>query len=153
MGLTMAPSTTGIMASLPLRKAGVGSAVNDTTRELGGALGVAVLGSLLASKFTAALPASVDQLPAAAQSAVRSSLGGALAVAHSLPPAVGGPLEAAAKSSYVDAMSISLVAASFVVVATAVMVRRFYPDRLVMHDAAHGGQAAPDPVPAEPSAA
>jgi hypothetical protein len=131
----------------------VGSAVNDTTRELGGALGVAVLGSLLASKFTAALPASVDQLPAAAQSAVRSSLGGALAVAHSLPPAVGGPLEAAAKSSYVDAMSISLVAASFVVVATAVMVRRFYPDRLVMHDAAHGGQAAPDPVPAEPSAA
>ena len=56
MGLSMAPSTTGIMASLPLRKAGVGSAVNDTTRELGGALGVAVLGSLLASRFTAALP-------------------------------------------------------------------------------------------------
>ncbi|MGH9005534.1 MAG: DHA2 family efflux MFS transporter permease subunit, partial [Acidimicrobiia bacterium] len=51
MGLSMAPSTTGIMASLPLGKAGVGSAVNDTTRELGGALGVAVLGSLLASQY------------------------------------------------------------------------------------------------------
>ena len=151
MGLSMAPSTTGIMASLPLRKAGVGSAVNDTTRELGGALGVAVLGSLLASKFTAALPASVDQLPAAAQTAVRSSLGGALGVARTLPPAIGEPLAAAAKSSYVDAMSVSLVAAAFVVVATAVMVRRFYPDRLVMQDAAHG--TAPDSVPAEPSAA
>jgi EmrB/QacA subfamily drug resistance transporter len=153
MGLSMAPSTTGIMASLPLRKAGVGSAVNDTTRELGGALGVAVLGSLLASKFTAALPASVDQLPAAAQEAVRSSLGGALSVAQTLPPAIGEPLAAAARSSYVDGMSLALVAAGFVVVATAVMVRRFYPDRLVMHDAAPDSHAAPDTVPAEPSAA
>ena len=150
MGLTMAPSTTGIMASLPLRKAGVGSAVNDTTRELGGALGVAVLGSLLASRFTAALPASVDQLPAAAQETVRSSLGGALSVARTLPPAVGEPLAAAARSSYVDGMSIGLVAAAFVVVATAVMVRRFYPDRLVMHDAAPDAHAAADPVPVEP---
>ena len=72
---------------------------------------VAVLGSLLASKFTAALPASVAGLPAPARAAVRSSLGGALGVARSLPPAVGGPLEAAAKSAYVDAMSVSLVAA------------------------------------------
>jgi EmrB/QacA subfamily drug resistance transporter len=153
MGLSMAPSTTGIMASLPLRKAGVGSAVNDTTRELGGALGVAVLGSLLASKFTAALPASVDQLPAAAEEAVRSSLGGALSVAQTLPPAIGEPLAAAARSSYVDGMSLSLVAAAFVVVAAAVMVRRFYPDRLVMHDAAPDSHAAPVTVPAEPSAA
>jgi predicted MFS family arabinose efflux permease len=134
MGLSMAPSTTGIMASLPLRKAGVGSAVNDTTRELGGALGVAVLGSLLASKFTAALPASVQSLPAPAQAAVRSSLGGALGVARSLPAAVGVPLEAAAKSAYVSAMSVSLVAAAAVAVAAAVMVRRFYPDRQVLHE-------------------
>jgi len=144
MGLSMAPSTTGIMASLPLRKAGVGSAVNDTTRELGGALGVAVLGSLLASKFTAALPASVAGLPAPARAAVRSSLGGALGVARSLPPAVGGPLEAAAKSAYVDAMSVSLVAAAIVAVAAAVMVRRFYPDRIVPHEG-QGHPAAQGP--------
>ena len=147
MGLSMAPSTTGIMASLPLRKAGVGSAVNDTTRELGGALGVAVLGSLLASKFTAALPASITQLPEAAQTAVRSSLGGALGVARSLPPAAGGPLEAVAKSAYVDAMRVSMVAAAIVVMTAAVIVRRFYPDRLLMHDAAHGDPAAPAPAP------
>ena len=135
MGLSMAPSTTGIMASLPLRKAGVGSAVNDTTRELGGALGVAVLGSLLASRFTAALPASVD-------AAAGGGPGGRPVIARRRPrrgparcrPAVGGPLAAAAKGAYVDAMSVSLVAAAFVVVAAAVMVRRFYPDRIVPHE-------------------
>ena len=52
MALTMAPMTTLIMSSVPLGKAGVGSAMNDTTRELGGALGVAVLGSLVTSQYT-----------------------------------------------------------------------------------------------------
>jgi len=164
MGLSMAPSTTGIMASLPLRKAGVGSAVNDTTRELGGALGVAVLGSLLASRFTAALPASVAALPAPARAAVRSSLGGALGVAGSLPAAAGAPLAAAAKHAYVSAMSTSLVAGAIVAIAAAVMVRRFYPDRLVMHDHGAAGHApaptaaqaaaeAPAPVGAAPAGA
>jgi hypothetical protein len=141
MGLSMAPSTTGIMASVPLRKAGVGSAVNDTTRELGGALGVAVLGSLLASRFTAALPESVLGLPAPARAAVRSSLGGALGVAHQLPPAIGVPLEAAAKGAYVSAMEVALVAAAVVTMAAAVMVRRFYPDRIVTQyeGPGHGG--------------
>jgi hypothetical protein len=150
MGLSMAPSTTGIMASLPLRKAGVGSAVNDTTRELGGALGVAVLGSLLASKFTAALPATVAQLPAAAQAAAKSSLGGAIGVARSLPAATGGPLELAAKEAFVGGMRVSMVGAAVVAMAAAVMVRRFYPDRVVMHDAGHSPRAASnEAVPAE----
>ena len=51
MGLAMAPATDSIMGSLPREKAGVGSAVNDTTREVGGALGVAILGSILASEL------------------------------------------------------------------------------------------------------
>src|SRR5256885_1584498 len=51
MALTMAPATESIMGSLPLGKAGVGSAVNDTTRQVGGALGVAVIGSVLASLY------------------------------------------------------------------------------------------------------
>ena len=56
---------------------------------------------------------SVEQLPASAQAAVKSSLGGALGVAKSLPAAVGEPLAAAAKTAYVDGMRISLVAAAF----------------------------------------
>ena len=51
MGLTMAPATDSVMGSLPLFKAGVGSAVNDTTRQVGGALGVAVIGSVLATTY------------------------------------------------------------------------------------------------------
>ena len=54
MGLTMAPATESIMGSVPRAKAGVGSAVNDTTRQVGGALGVAIIGSVMASTFTAA---------------------------------------------------------------------------------------------------
>ncbi|HVW31934.1 MAG TPA: MFS transporter [Acidimicrobiia bacterium] len=147
MGLSMAPSTTGIMASVPLRKAGVGSAVNDTTRELGGALGVAVLGSLLASRFVDALPATVTSaLPGPAQAAVKSSLGGALQVASSLPPAAGKTLVAAAKSAYVDGMSAAYVGAAIVAVLAGIMVRRFYPDRIVMH---HGGPAHGVPEAAE----
>ena len=51
MGIAMTPATEAIMGSLPKEKAGVGSAMNDVLREVGGTLGVAVLGSLLASKY------------------------------------------------------------------------------------------------------
>ena len=51
MGLAMAPATEAVMGSLPKDKAGVGSAVNDTTRQVGGALGVAILGSILSSAY------------------------------------------------------------------------------------------------------
>ena len=47
MGMVMAPATESVMGSLPREKAGVGSAVNDTTRQMGGALGVAIIGSVV----------------------------------------------------------------------------------------------------------
>src|SRR5205823_2814031 len=71
MAMTMPPSTAAILSSLPMGKQGVGSAVNDTTRELGGALGVAVLGSIFATRYTSAL-GSLQQLPAAARTAARA---------------------------------------------------------------------------------
>ena len=55
MANVMAPCTDSIMGSLPRAKAGVGSAVNDTTRQMGGAVGVAVFGSLMASHFTSSI--------------------------------------------------------------------------------------------------
>ncbi len=100
MGLAMAPATDSIMGSLPRAEAGVGSAVNDTTREVGGALGVAILGSILAAAYTATVGATavVKELSAAgpqaarAVDAVKSSIGGASQVAQQL-----GRLEAAGK--------------------------------------------------------
>src|SRR3954471_23135859 len=75
MGLAMAPATDAIMGSLPEAKMSVGSAINDTTRVAGGALGVAVLGSLLASGYRGAMD-SIPGLPAPAH----DSLAGALAM-------------------------------------------------------------------------
>ena len=83
MGLIIAPATESIMGSLPQAKAGVGSAVNDTTRQTGGALGVAVIGSIFAAGTTPRH--DVAGLPAAAQADVRDSIGKALAVAERLP--------------------------------------------------------------------
>ena len=64
MGTAMAPATESIMGSLPLAKAGVGSAMNDTTRQIGGALGVAILGSIFSSVYSSSLAASAAEVPA-----------------------------------------------------------------------------------------
>src|SRR5207248_8976770 len=106
MGLSMAPSTTGIMASLPLRKAGVGSAVNDTTRELGGALGVAVLGSLLASGYHSSLASHSLPVPASAV----SSIGDAFRLAPQLPGTAAAGLLHVARVAYVDAFGVTMLA-------------------------------------------
>jgi EmrB/QacA subfamily drug resistance transporter len=113
MGFTTAPSTGAIMQSLPLEKAGVGSAVNDTTREVGGALGVAVFGSLVASGFHSALSGAATALPAAA----RSSLGAALQAAGTLPGARGRAVADGARAAYVSGFRGTLVIAAFVAVA------------------------------------
>src|SRR5690606_21989569 len=85
MGISMSPTTDLLMSAVPRSRAGMGSAMNDTVRELGGSLGVAVLGSLLAARYSNNLSDAVTQLPAQAQSAASTSLAGALAVAEQLP--------------------------------------------------------------------
>jgi EmrB/QacA subfamily drug resistance transporter len=103
MGMVTAPSTGAIIASLPLNKAGVGSAVNDTTRELGGALGVAVMGSVVASLYRGDLPASAQ--------AAAASLGAGLEAAAALPGPAGADLTHAARAAYVHGFDITLLMA------------------------------------------
>src|SRR5204862_4952917 len=94
------PSLTGsIMSAVPLGKAGVGSAMNDTTRELGGALGVAVLGSLVASHFRSSIGDAVSGLPAKAP----HSLAEALQHASAVGGVRGGNIAVAARDSVVPA--------------------------------------------------
>ena len=85
IGLTGAPATESIMGAVPAAKAGVGSAVNDATRILGGTLGVAVIGSIYASiysdRLTSALPAG---LPGAAATSAEQSVGAAFGAAGQL---------------------------------------------------------------------
>ena len=136
MAMSMVPATTAIMSSLPLGKAGVGSAVNDTTRELGGALGVAVLGSLVASHYASAI-GRMPGFDGPSEAVARRSLGAAFQVAAGAGER-GPDLAAAARSAFVDAMGLAYSVAAAVVLVAAVMIARFMPargDARGVHDA------------------
>jgi EmrB/QacA subfamily drug resistance transporter len=132
MGLTSAPATEAIMGVVPTAKAGVGSAVNDATRLLGGTLGVAVIGSvyasLYASRLTAELPA---HLPHALADVAHSSVGAALGVAHGLLASGHAPLAAgvahAASQSFLDGLSAGCLVAGGVAAVGAVMAALLLP--------------------------
>lgn len=81
MGLTMTPATEAITATLPAEKQGVASALNDTSRELGGALGVALLGSILSSGYRSAIEPALDGLPPEAAELAKEGIGSAFAAA------------------------------------------------------------------------
>jgi EmrB/QacA subfamily drug resistance transporter len=130
MGLTMAPATESVMGSLPRNKAGVGSAVNDTTRQVGGALGVAVIGSLVASVYASKVDdaASAVGLSGSALEHARSSLGGAL----QLSPSLGDKAAAfgeAARDGFVHGLSAGLRLGAVVVMMAAFVAYRFLPAR------------------------
>ncbi len=133
MALTMTPMTTQLMASVPLNRAGMGSATNDTTRELGGALGVAVLGSLLSERYASQMAGAVAGLPAGAREIAEASLGGVHGlVAQGLLPA-DSPVMAVAKEAFVSGLSLAATVGAVVVVLAAFAVRRFLPsDRPVV---------------------
>jgi EmrB/QacA subfamily drug resistance transporter len=145
MGMVTAPSTGAIVASLPLNKAGVGSAVNDTTRELGGALGVAVIGSILASLYRTDIASHLVGLPSSAAHAATGSLGAALDASHGLPAPNGADLAAAARQSYVHAFDLTLVVTVAVALLAAGLVAwllRPAPAETVVEDEALSLEAA-----------
>jgi hypothetical protein len=129
MALTMSPMTNQLMAAVPRDRAGMGSATNDTTRELGGALGVAVLGSLLAGQYASGVADAAGGLPAQAQEIAEGSIGGALALVESglLPDAAGASLLETARSAFVDGLTLAAIVGAAVVTLTAVVVKRYLP--------------------------
>ncbi|HWJ63028.1 MAG TPA: MFS transporter [Acidimicrobiales bacterium] len=144
MATTMTPLTTLIMSSVPLGKAGVGSAMNDTTRELGGALGVAVLGSVVTSQYTSTLAPAITGLPAQAKAMADSGLAGALRVAGELGGSAGADLANAAKSSFVDGLSAAAIVATIVVISAAVAAWFLLPSHFGMQATSPGGTATDD---------
>jgi Na+/melibiose symporter-like transporter len=128
-GLVSAPATESILGSLPKAKAGVGSATNDTTIELGGALGVAVLGSVLAGGYAAQMTGVVRGLPAAAAAAARHNLGDALTAAHRLGGPAGEGLAAAARAAFIHGLAVTELAGLAVALAGAVVALAFLPAR------------------------
>jgi EmrB/QacA subfamily drug resistance transporter len=129
IALTWAPTTESIMGSLPPAKAGVGSAVNDTVREVGGALGVAVLGSVLASQYTGSISSTTTALPADASHAATDSLGGAVVVAQQIGGTTGATLLDAARAAYIDGFGLALTIAAVVAAAGAAVAAIWLPAR------------------------
>jgi EmrB/QacA subfamily drug resistance transporter len=129
VALTWAPTTESIMGSLPAAKAGVGSAVNDTVREIGGALGVAVLGSVLASHYTGAVTSTTAALPAHAAHAASDSLGGAVVVAHQIGGSSGATILHAAQGAYMGGFGIALTIAAVVAAAGSAVAAIWLPAR------------------------
>jgi EmrB/QacA subfamily drug resistance transporter len=168
MALTMAPATTSIMGSLPLAKAGVGSAVNDTTRQIGGALGVAVVGSVFASIYGSQVGDAVagKGLPPAAVEGAKDSLGFALVVAGRIGGAAGDAFAAAARNAFVDGFHAGLWVGAGAALVGAIAALLWLPARARHEDelrqhaeytnewpgndlepAPPDGEAAPEPVP------
>ena len=127
MALTIAPFTGSIMSAVPPSRAGVGSAMNDTTRELGGALGVAVLGSLVLSQYQSAIDPALAGLPEAARSMADSGLAGALQVAAGLEPSAGAELVAQARDAFLTGMGFACTVGAVVVAVAGVMTWRLLP--------------------------
>ena len=105
------------MGSLPLEQAGVGSATNSASLQIGGALGVGVLGSLLNTRYQDRMAPVLSHypIPKSILSLITGSLGGALAVAAKVGGALGDGLSAVARQSFVSGMDLAVTVAAVVV--------------------------------------
>jgi EmrB/QacA subfamily drug resistance transporter len=122
MGLVMAPASTTIMTTVPARQAGAGSAINDTIREVGGALGIAIVGSLAAAVYRSRLThvLTAQHAPALIAHIATSSVAAADAVGRQAGGAPGSELVAAAHSAFVNAMAMGVRVAAGVALISAV---------------------------------
>ena len=149
MANVMAPCTDSIMGSLPRAKAGVGSAVNDTTRQMGGAIGVAVFGSLMSSHFTTAMTDRVaGVVPAGLLAKVSDNVGQAIGVARDAPPArpFADQIINAAGESFVSGLHLVALVAASITFLGAVGVALFLPARPRAEEPADATLGGLDPV-------
>ncbi len=149
MGLTMAPATAVIMSSIPAAKAGVGSSMNDTAREVGGAFGIAILGTILKDIFSRDIRNGLPSTLSPEQTELASSgLGKALALARQVGGPEGAQIASVAKQAFVDAMAPAFWSAAALVLVAAVLVTIYFPRR--EHPEAPHGQPAAELAPEAP---
>jgi EmrB/QacA subfamily drug resistance transporter len=139
MANVIPPTTEAVMSSVPREKAGVGSAVNNTIRQVGGALGVAALGSVLSQIYRGDIAGSLTGLPPGLRSAAAESIASTYAVAARLGPA-GDRLLGPANDAFVHAMHLTAVISAAVALIGVLVVLRWLPRRSAVHA----------PQPAEP---
>ena len=132
MGLVMAPASNTIMTTVPAHQAGAGSAINDTIREVGGALGVAIVGSLSAAVYQSRLGSALAtaHVPGAVTHAATGSVAAADLTGARLGGVPGSELVSAAHSAFVSSMALGIRVAAGVALASAIAaVFAFAPRR------------------------
>jgi EmrB/QacA subfamily drug resistance transporter len=129
MATAMAPATEAIMGSLPLEQSSVGSAVNDATRVTGGALGVAILGSVLSSGYRGGMEDAVAGMPAPAADAAQDSLAGGIAVASRLGGENGQRVLETAQDAFVSGMHSAVIVAAAIALIGALVALVWLPAR------------------------
>lgn len=129
MGLAMAPATESIMGSLPRAQAGVGSAVNDTTRFVGGALGVALTGSVASSVFASHLRPVLTHVPVRYVAEARSSIGGAVTIGQHAPGSFGQTIVDVARQAFMAGSDRAMLVAVVAAALGSLVAARFLPAR------------------------
>jgi hypothetical protein len=134
LSLVTSPSTDAIMGTLNRDKAGVGSAINDVGREVGGTLGVAIVGSVFVSLYTpklastfAGIPNLVQNLPAGVYEIAQKSVGAAYQVAGRSPAAIQGQVQEAVSDSFIHGFRTACVVASAVALVGSVIALVLLP--------------------------
>ena len=152
LALVMPPATEAIMGSLPPAKAGVGSAVNDTTREVGAALGVAVLGSVMSSTYRPRVSDAIAGrgVPDDIAHAVTDQIGAAMEVAARLGGPPGRALADVAAGGFADGMGRAFLVGAAALLVGAVLTALYLPARAHDHedDSAVDGPGPQEGVPA-----
>ncbi|OBG61433.1 MFS transporter [Mycobacterium sp. E3339] len=128
IGICTAPTTSAIMGAVPDEKQGVASAVNDTSREMGGALGIAVAGSILAGRYSHELAPKLADFPAPVRGPATDSLAKAVEVASRIG-APGRELADLSKTAFLAAMHASTIAMAVIVAVAAVLIGIWAPGR------------------------
>ena len=145
MANVMPPATEAVMSVLPREQAGAGSSLNNTARQVAVALGVAVLGSILAQVYRGQLSPHLAGLPASARSTATASIAGAQAVAQQLGPA-GNRLLAPASDAFVQAMHVTSLISAAIALVGAIVVFIWMPGlrgRAQAQEAARGHRCRP----------
>jgi Na+/melibiose symporter-like transporter len=142
VSLSMSPMTASIMSAVPETRAGAGSAMNDATRELGAALGIAVLGSIAASQYSSHLHDALQKIPASARETASSSIAGALQIAEKLPGRTGTAFATAAQTAFVDGIHVAATFGVILAIVAALVTRRFLPRQVAPVGPMHSGMEA-----------
>jgi EmrB/QacA subfamily drug resistance transporter len=144
-GLAIAPGTAAVLGALPNDRAGVGSGTNGAALQTGGALGVAVLGAVVASRYQGRMSTLLAgrPVPSEARRAITGSLGGALAVAQQAGGTLGSELASVARAAFVDGMRLAFTVGAGVAGAAVVMILAALPSR--------GREAPAAKIPEQPS--